>query len=381
MNHLASLYFESHKMDEAEKYGLESISILEKFKNEHPEVVLGYNKSYFREWQAVRSSTDRFLMQFYYKKQEFDKSQFYYRQGIQDSEISGHYGRKARLMSSYALMYKLFPDTDSLIRYAHTTMNFLTSFHELDNERIFADSLSAMFLKLKLPIESASFNSISKQLSDSISKHAAPAETVNKMLLIASAATEQIEKRLSSGEKHHKTVTWLYQLLSFFIAVFSVLMIAAVVVRSRKKRKELAEKNQAAAVSGKNHHSLAKSILLMDQIHQYFRDEKPYLDPKLKVETLAKRMNTSYKSVNNAIVNVGNTSFNTLVNQYRVETAKMYLEDPERMKYKIEAIAHDSGFGSKQSFYNTFEELTGIKPSDFRSNMMKTKNMNSNSAV
>jgi transcriptional regulator GlxA family with amidase domain len=59
----------------------------------------------------------------------------------------------------------------------------------------------------------------------------------------------------------------------------------------------------------------------------------------------------------------------------------MYLEDPERMKYKIEAIAHDSGFGSKQSFYNTFEELTGIKPSDFRSNMMKTKNMNNNSAV
>jgi tetratricopeptide (TPR) repeat protein len=63
MNHLASLYFESHKMDEAEKYGLESISILEKFKNEHPEVVLGYNNSHFREWQAVRSSTDRFLME------------------------------------------------------------------------------------------------------------------------------------------------------------------------------------------------------------------------------------------------------------------------------------------------------------------------------
>jgi AraC-like DNA-binding protein len=34
--------------------------------------------------------------------------------------------------------------------------------------------------------------------------------------------------------------------------------------------------------------------------------------------------------------------------------------------YKIEAIAHDAGFGSKSNFYDKFESCTGVKINYYR---------------
>ena len=38
--------------------------------------------------------------------------------------------------------------------------------------------------------------------------------------------------------------------------------------------------------------------------------------------------------------------------------------------YTLEAISNMAGFGTRQAFYNTFEQMTGVKPARYR-NMVK----------
>ena len=112
---------------------------------------------------------------------------------------------------------------------------------------------------------------------------------------------------------------------------------------------------------------------VMEQIRAYFDREKPFLDPKFKVEQVAENLNIPYKTINSIIRDSEDESFTNLVNRYRVQAAKEMLEDTRYNTYKIEAISNESGFGSKQSFYRAFEQFTGIKPAYYRSYMIESR--------
>jgi AraC-like DNA-binding protein len=64
---------------------------------------------------------------------------------------------------------------------------------------------------------------------------------------------------------------------------------------------------------------------------------------------------------------LGFQNFNSLLNHFRVEEAARKLGDPEFDHFTIEAIAKESGFGSRSSFYQVFEIFKGIKPNIYRS--------------
>ncbi len=108
---------------------------------------------------------------------------------------------------------------------------------------------------------------------------------------------------------------------------------------------------------------------LIALIIDWFTSEKPYLNPKLKVDDVADKLGTTQKAVSLALKRYNDSNFTTFINHFRVEEAKRRLENPEYQNYKITAIAHDSGFGSKQSFYTAFVQATGIQPSYYRSNL------------
>ncbi len=111
-------------------------------------------------------------------------------------------------------------------------------------------------------------------------------------------------------------------------------------------------------------------LQLYDQVVDYYTINKPYLDPNFKVETIIADLNSSHKAILQAL-KLKSHSFNTLTNLYRVEEAKKRMADETYNNLKIEAIAKDSGFGTKMSFYNAFEQVTGVKPSFYRNNILQ----------
>ena len=115
-----------------------------------------------------------------------------------------------------------------------------------------------------------------------------------------------------------------------------------------------------------------ESIELYNQIIAYYRTKQPYLDPLFKVETIINDLNSSYKVILQTL-KLNDSNFKSITNQFRVEEAKKRMANPKYSHYKIEAIAIDSGFGTKMSFYNTFEQLTGVKPTFYRNNILFDK--------
>ena len=60
-----------------------------------------------------------------------------------------------------------------------------------------------------------------------------------------------------------------------------------------------------------------------------------------------------------------NCSFPEFVNSLRVKTAIELLDKANKHNMTIEAIAYESGFNNRTSFYNAFKKETGKLPSEY----------------
>jgi len=103
----------------------------------------------------------------------------------------------------------------------------------------------------------------------------------------------------------------------------------------------------------------------------YFETQKPFLNPKLKIEDLATATKMSRKSIESMLKIHKQTTFNAFVNNYRITEAKRMLTDDKYNNLKIETIAKDAGFGSKVNFYAAFKQIIGTKPAHLRDNKTK----------
>lgn len=113
-----------------------------------------------------------------------------------------------------------------------------------------------------------------------------------------------------------------------------------------------------------------ESSLTQKLIH-YYDTEKPYLNPKLKVQDVALYLELTDKEISAAIKLTGDTNFAAFTNKYRVETARKLFEDSSLNHLKLEVIAEMAGFGNRQNLYNAFEQVTGVKPGFYRKQMQE----------
>jgi AraC-like DNA-binding protein len=153
-------------------------------------------------------------------------------------------------------------------------------------------------------------------------------------------------------------------------AAYSVLMRK---YRDEKEKKQLKEINFSSTMNLNIKEKIdSKELFLFNKLNDYYLEEKPYLDSKLKIEQVAKKLNIPQRNLIAALRAGGYTSFTSYTNKFRIDEVKKLFEDPNLKHYKIEALALQAGFGAKQSFYNTFEKFTGVKPSYYRDEILKT---------
>ncbi len=111
---------------------------------------------------------------------------------------------------------------------------------------------------------------------------------------------------------------------------------------------------------------------LYSRLVLFYETEKPYLDSNLKVEFIAKKMGISQRDIALLLKKYGYRSFNNFNNKFRVEEVKKCFDDDQYKPIKTQAIASECGFGSKQPFYNAFEEFTGLNPGFYRDEITKS---------
>lgn len=118
-----------------------------------------------------------------------------------------------------------------------------------------------------------------------------------------------------------------------------------------------------SSLTPKNREEFKKKILA------YMDREKPYLDPDLNQSDLASRIGMSSHHFSEVLHYGFQQNFYNFINSYRVVEAQKLLKSARYQEAKLIAIAFDSGFKSKTSFFRIFKKHTGQTPSEFRTDI------------
>lgn len=103
----------------------------------------------------------------------------------------------------------------------------------------------------------------------------------------------------------------------------------------------------------------------------YFENERPWLDPDLKIWDVAIRVGTNRTYVSKAINEQLDSNFSDFVNGYRIREAQKIMERDSSFSFSLQAIAEMSGFGSLSSFSRAFRKFEGCTPSEYRTGVCK----------
>jgi AraC-like DNA-binding protein len=114
--------------------------------------------------------------------------------------------------------------------------------------------------------------------------------------------------------------------------------------------------------------NLAKKDMqrITSKIETGFNTEQLFLNGGLSISSLSHVLNEKPHHVSQTFSEYIKENFNDYVNKHRIDIAKQHLRDPKYSNYKIEAIALESGFNNKVTFYKAFTKFTNETPSAYR---------------
>jgi len=120
-----------------------------------------------------------------------------------------------------------------------------------------------------------------------------------------------------------------------------------------------------ADVLRENAENIEKVKTLYHDIIQYLEDNKPFKNPDFDAQELAKALNTNTSYVSKAISVGGSGDFRALINNFRINYAKLMLDSDAMKKYTIDYICTESGYRYRSTFNSAFKNLTGMTPSEY----------------
>ncbi len=109
--------------------------------------------------------------------------------------------------------------------------------------------------------------------------------------------------------------------------------------------------------------------VIRNRLHEYMRQEKPYLNPDLKLQDVAAAIRYSSVELSQVLNVYDHTNFTDFVNQYRVEEFILRVQDKSAVKYTLASLSEQSGFSSRTSFFRSFKRLKGKTPAEYVKDM------------
>lgn len=165
---------------------------------------------------------------------------------------------------------------------------------------------------------------------------------------------------------------WIIDCLIINLDIEAIYMIGSIIIwmnicyfiyRHESVINELSEpiiSEESVATSDDNFVRLRECILNL------FEKERIYLNPHLRLSDVAAMANSNRTYVSRFFNDNHGKTFFEFVNEYRVQYAKSLLKTSDE---KLDVIAEQSGFNSRQSFHRVFSKMTGFTPEQHRSSI------------
>ena len=107
----------------------------------------------------------------------------------------------------------------------------------------------------------------------------------------------------------------------------------------------------------------ADDLALAERVKDLMALDKLYQEPSFSRADLARELNVSENVLSRVINSAFAKSFRKLLNDHRVDEAKLLLRDSD---LQVTQIAFDVGFNSLASFNRVFKDTTGVAPTEYR---------------
>ena len=111
------------------------------------------------------------------------------------------------------------------------------------------------------------------------------------------------------------------------------------------------------------------SLEMKEKLEVLMTSEKPFLNPEIRLDELAKMLDVSRNHASQIINEHFSMNFFEFINYYRVGEAKRLLS-LNTNGISVTDVAFQSGFNNRISFYKAFKKFEGTSPSEF--NMKQT---------
>lgn len=110
---------------------------------------------------------------------------------------------------------------------------------------------------------------------------------------------------------------------------------------------------------------ISEPKISVPELEEYMMNEKPFLNPDLRINDLSRMMDIPTHRLSKLINNEMGKNFFEFINDFRIKEVKERLPDPSYSNFTLNAIARECGFNSSASFYRVFKQSTGLTPKQF----------------
>ena len=104
---------------------------------------------------------------------------------------------------------------------------------------------------------------------------------------------------------------------------------------------------------------------LFQKLNELIKEHQLFKNKEIKREEVSKKIGISDRSLHDCIKNNTGVAFSEYINQLRLSFSRQLIQT-KGDKLTIEAIAKESGFNSRTTFYRLFSEKYGMAPEEFR---------------
>ncbi len=119
--------------------------------------------------------------------------------------------------------------------------------------------------------------------------------------------------------------------------------------------------------------ALKESIVetIYDNMMELMKDSKPYLDPELTLDDLARLTGETKHHISQVINIKTEGNFFNFINRLRVSEFREAFRTDKFPRYTLIAVAFECGFSSSSAFYSMFRKMTNMTPKQYVDTLKK----------
>lgn len=148
--------------------------------------------------------------------------------------------------------------------------------------------------------------------------------------------------------------------VTYYLAIAGYLRSQNIEVGFAEKRIEEIEPPRKNSISENEIESLKIKL------ENLMATEKPFLEPALTLNDLAKILGVNSAVLSRTINSGFGKNFNDFINEFRIDEVKEKLKNENAKNMTLTGIAFECGFNSKATFNRAFKKFTGVSPKEYQ---------------